>query len=185
MVLASRHMLDMLADSNFYSLRMTQFFNAAVNDGRAHVLTITSAVDGLDTTAPLTLLLQTPDSDKFIYMDVVATASGDALLEMFEDDGDTNHFNVSGGTTVTPRNRNRNFDDDSDMIIKKDVTINAATDDVKLFSMRLGSKKCGGSTALTDGVLKRNTKYLIRLSTVADNNEGTLGINWYEAYSRV
>ena len=177
--------LDAFADINFYGLKAVQFFNAAVNEGKAFIYTYSSAKNGLDVASPMTVFLQTPNSDELSYMDIVVSLASGGLFELFEDNGNTSDFNVSGGTDAVVRNRNRNFPDNSSLIVKTSPTITTLTNNVRLIDFRLGSRRVGGNIGATDGVLKANTKYVIRLSTNNDNNEGTIALNWYEAIKRV
>jgi len=51
-----------------------------------------------------------------------------------------------------------------------------------MHSEYIGSRKSegAGTEGRLEDILKQNTEYLFKFTSVGDNNEGSLGLDWYE-----
>ncbi len=151
--------------------------------GRSFEHTQSTAVDGFDTANVLAYLIGGRDSAVRIVLNFDYYCSGIAFLEMFEDDGEAENFNVEPGDAVVPVNQDRNADTVSTLTANlwSAPTITAAVDDVRGYNVWVGGGP--GSDRINPSrkiILKQNTNYLLRLTSFANNSEGSLIINWDE-----
>jgi len=137
-----------------------------------------TAVDALDIAAPLTFWFIPATYNPHVI--VRANLGAQGYLEIFEDDGNAAHFNVSAGNAFVPVNRNRVSTQASLMALRTGVTVTQATADVLIYAETMANLIGGGIEHEHEFILKAGTEYLFRLSTYADNNEGSLILNWYE-----
>ncbi len=156
-----------------------------IHGGSAYEVEQSSALNGLDIATPMTFHIVTPDTAKWAHMLFLASVADNAILEVFEDDGNASHFDISGGTTVIAINQNRNSDNISGLRIKKGVTVTQATDDCLIREERIGGRRQAGSAMQRpEMILKQNAAYLVRITSDVDNNEGVMSLNWYEHTSK-
>ena len=175
--------MGQLADT-FYSetlkaLSISEIQTSSVANGLSFVVGVNSAIDTIDIAAPLNILLIAPDDDKLIHLGVAISIVSAGSFDTFEDDGNLAHFNVSGGVALTSLNRNRNSLIASDVLAYSAPTVTAATDDARILSERIGGVLGGDVREGSYLILKKNTKYLFRIRTDADNNEGSITLSWF------
>lgn len=150
-------------------------------NGEVFYVSVNTALNTLSIADPITISMLTPDSDNLACVSIIAIVTAGAILEVFEDNGVLTDFNVSGGVSMIPFNRNRCScaEGPSEFILYSGVTVTAATAAVALPVKRVGGL-LGGEMAHRPGlVLKKNTKYLFRIASDANFNEGTLVLTWY------
>jgi len=153
----------------------------AVLLGNSYMVAQNTAVDAFDIATPLTYHITTPDSLYQAHMQAIISVGAAAIVELFEDDGNAAHFDVSAGTAVVPFNKNRNSENLSTFTVAFGVTVTQATADVLIFAKRVGGVLGNAVEFPEDGIiLKFGTQYLIRVLSDADNNEGSLGLTWHE-----
>lgn len=163
------------------SLVIIEHEHRVIHEGKSYSLPQSTATDAFDIAAPLTAHIVTPDTTEWTHMIWMLAASGIALFEIFEDDENASHFDISGGDVATPLNANRNSANTSGLVIKTGVTITQATADVLIHSEYLGGLKHIGSTARRlEMILEQNREYLFKFTSIADNNEGSMLLDWYE-----
>ena len=93
-----------------------------------------------------------------------------------------NPTSATGGTSVTPRNANRNSANTSGATVVTDPTVNT-TGAVVLGNIVLGHKKevGGDSSSQYEWILKQNETYVIIVSNNSGtHNECTIRCQWYE-----
>ena len=166
-------------------LKVIDYYHAEVHGGGAFRVFQSVGKNALDISSPLTFHVVTHDSAKWMHLEWKASATTEALLEIFQDDGNASHFDVSSGDVEVPTNHNHNLQTDHPSLatIKSAVTVTQATTDARIFSEYVGlskSKVSNSTSSRIEDILKQNTEYLFRLTTIADNNEGDLGLDWYE-----
>jgi len=171
-----------IADITTWALVVISYLHDKIHEGKAYKTFQSLGTDAFDIAAPITYHVTTPDTAEWAHLVWTAGSTSESLLEIFKDNGNASHFDVSAGDAVTPQNRNHNFPNESSLTIASGVTITQATSDVLIHSEYIGSKKSEGAGREDrfEDVLKQNTEYLFRLTSVADNNEGSLGLDWYE-----
>lgn len=128
----------------------------------------------------------TPDTTKEPHLIYLLYASGAATFEIVE----APTGGVAGGTGVAILNRNRNSDEESTLKNTNDGTLAQYTEDATapvggtvLHHEELGSGKnrqAGESRDLNEFVLKRNTTYSFRLTSLVGDVTAQMTLNWYE-----
>jgi hypothetical protein len=168
-------------DASTYALMTISYPHHEIHDGNAYTITQFAAKDALDTGSPLTYYVVTPNTTAWAHLWFQAELADGGYVEVFEDNGTAAEFDVSGGTSQTPINMNRNSSNTSGLTITYGATVTAADAAARIDVRVIGGKKAAGATASRqEFIMKQNTEYLFRLSTYADNNEGSLGLEWYE-----
>jgi hypothetical protein len=168
-------------DAATHALVVITHAHHEIHEGDTYTISQVTALDALDTGSPLTYYVVTPDTTDWVHLWFQAELSEGGYMEVFEDTGVAAEFDVSGGTAQTPINMNRNSSNTSGLTITYGATVTAATSAARLDAKVVGGKKSAGATAARhEFILKQNTEYLFRVSTYADNNEGSLGLGWYE-----
>ncbi len=171
-----------VADITTWTLVVISCLHHKIHEGKAFKVFQSLGTDAFDIVTPMTYHVTTPNTAEWAHLVWIAGSTSESLLEIFQDNGNASHFDVSAGDAVTPKNRNHNSDNASGLTIASGVTITQATADVRIHSEYIGSKKSEGAGREDrfEDVLKQNTEYLFKLTSVADNNEGSLGLDWYE-----
>jgi len=161
-----------------FSLQVIDFMDHEVHAGDAFTVSQRSAIDAFDIASPLSFYIITPNTAKHAHLTLYGEANLPAYWEFFEDTDVIGEFNVSGGSAITPVNRNRNSDITSTLTITTGPTITAATAAARIATESTG--KAGGGVEGLGFILKKNTKYLARATSYQDNNEGSLRMKWHE-----
>jgi len=168
-------------DAMTRALTTISYAHHEIHGGSGFSLAQSTAEDALDIAAPLTVWIITPNTTKWAHMTWELSVATMALFEIFEDNGNAAHFDISGGSAGSALNANRNSTKSSGLTLATGVTITAATADVLIYSTYLGGfKQAGTSSKRHEVILKQNTEYLFKLTSIADNNEGSLVLDWYE-----
>ena len=160
-------------------LTTIEYEHHEIHDGDMFSATARTAVNALDIATPLTMMITTPDSDKLIHTVFSSSTSASAWLSIVE-----SPTNATGGSTIVEYNRNRNSTSEATAVAVSAVTGSDLTG-TEITNTIIGggqrSGRYGGSTrSAEEWVLAANTSYVATLLSVADNNTGTLGIDWYE-----
>lgn len=116
-------------------------------------------------------------SGVFPHMTVDALCLGDAEFYIYESPVAT------GGTTLTPINRNRNYTTSSQvaMIVNPTISSIGTQLDAQIIAGGTGKKASGGQTGSLEYVLKPLTNYLFRLTNVNGTAHAAhLALEWYE-----
>ena len=175
--------MEQVSDSYYYddlkSLSTADVRSVMTAKGKSFTVSQSSLLDALDILTPLTYWVTTPATGH-AHIDISCIVTLAATLEIFEDDGNAAHFNVSAGADKTPINRNRVSTTESGLVIATGVTVTQATADVMLITRRLGGFIGGTYTSGSDLILAPSTEYLFMLTSDADNNEGSLILDWFE-----
>lgn len=116
-------------------------------------------------------------SGVFPHITVDALCLGDAELYIYE--GTT----ATGGTSLTPTIRNRNYTTSSQvaMIVNPTVSVLGTEIDAQIIPGGVGKKAGGGTAKSFEYVLKPLTNYLFRLTNVnSAAHAAHLALEWYE-----
>jgi len=128
--------------------------------------------------ASIDIVLASP-AGVFPHMTVDAMCLGDAELYIYEG------TSTSGGTLLTPVNRNRNYSVSNPsqiaMVVNPTVTSVGTEIDAKIIPGGAGKKSGGGTAGSLEYVLKPLTNYLFRLTNVNGTAHAAhLSLEWYE-----
>ena len=155
-------------DGSTNSLQTIDYAHHEIHAGSSFVLSQRSALNALDIAAPLTFELVTPAGTKLGHLSISGEANVPAFWELFEDDGDTDHYSVSGGVAQVAVNRNRSKVATLATITAKNaVTVTKAEPNVLMDTEAVA--KAGASGDRHEFVLKAGTKYLIRLTSYVES----------------
>lgn len=149
------------------------------HDGRAY-FAYKMAPDSapLASLASIDIVLASP-AGVFPHMTVDAMCLGDAELYIYEG------TSTSGGTLLTPINRNRNYSVSNPsqvaMVVNPTVTSVGTELDAQIIPGGIGKKSGGGTAGSLEYVLKPLTNYLFRLTNVNGTAHAAhLALEWYE-----
>ncbi len=169
---------ELRVDASSHALKVIPYQHSEIHSESAYVINQRTAVDAFDIASPINFYIITPNTAKRAHMVVGLEANTPCYWEMFEDDGNTDNFDVAGGSVVTPINRFRESTSTSGLTITAGATVTEAADSVRIDGSAVTKGSSGGERH--EMVLARNTKYLVRATSYVDNNEGSLGLDWYE-----
>ena len=150
-----------------------------IHDGDAFFATTRTAYQGLDIATPLTMMITTPNTTNRIHTIVDAVVSAVAWLSVVESPA-----NATGGAAVVGYNRERDSSTSATAVVVSAVTGSDLTG-TEITNTIMGGGFAVGSFGGTrrgaaEWVLAANTSYVVTLLSIADNNTGTLGLDWYE-----
>ncbi|MCF7861162.1 hypothetical protein K9M79_02865 [Candidatus Woesearchaeota archaeon] len=120
-------------------------------------------------------ILTTPDTTTWTHFSFQVFSSTGATIELYE-----GASGITGGTAITPRNNNRNHADSSTITLLKDPTA-ITSDGTRAAGFLAGANRDGGSIERDkENVLKQNTIYLLRITSLAASNNISWCAEWYE-----
>lgn len=127
----------------------------------------TESVDG-------TIQLVTTTSTSKVHMTFQVDSTAGINFQAYE-----GSFNISGGSAVTPINNDRNYTSASTLTVLKDPTI--GDDGTLIFSTSVGSNRQSGFIQRErEIVLKTETRYTWRITSLDNNNVVSYVGEWYE-----
>lgn len=136
-----------------------------------------------DDTQDIEIRFKTPDTKQFKHLVISVNGTGDTDVDIYE----ATSFTHVSGNALTPRNRNRNYRDDSDLEICH--TPAGSGDGIWLWGESFGLDTGGGATRVIVGgaaggrdenIFRRNTAYLLRIGSNTDGNKINVHFDWYE-----
>lgn len=120
-------------------------------------------------------VMTTPNTSKWIHLILESYSSEGATIELYE-----GASGISGGTTITPRNNNRNSSNTSDVTFIKDPTT-ITSDGTRASGFLAGGGRTAGFVKRgNEFVLKQNETYLVRITSLAVSNDISWCAEWYE-----
>jgi hypothetical protein len=125
--------------------------------------------------ATIELVVTTPNTTKWAHTTFEFYASEGATIELFEGTS-----GITGGTSITPRNNNRNSINTSALTIIKDPTTITSDGTRAAGFLAGGGRTAGFTTRGKENVLKQNEIYLIRITSLAVSNDISWCGEWYE-----
>ena len=135
----------------------------------------------LDNLAVIEILITTPDTTKWAHMIAAITGALSTTVEFYETCTHT------AGAAKTAYNNNRNSATANTTTLAVSNDDNA--DGTPIYSVQFGISTGGGASGVSGGgslradgeyMLKQNTKYLLRVTSNADNNVVSVMLGWYE-----
>ncbi len=165
-------------DASTNSLQTVDYAHHEIHGGSHYYMEGYVELDNTDT---FFVKLVTPDTTKWAHFKWEITSTG--VLETTLDEAATG--GMTGGTSVTPINNNRNSANTSGMIITSGVT--ACTGyTTRISNQKFGvattpSKATGGGSSREDEVmLKQNTVYCRSFTSGSNSNIVNFRASWYE-----
>lgn len=117
--------------------------------------------------------LVTPNTTKWAHMLFTITASAGATITIYE------AATLSGGTAATARNNNRNSSNTSGLTITSGPTVTATGTKLGAF-VAGGIREAGMISRDFEIILKQNTTYLFRITSLGNSNTISYAAEWYE-----
>ena len=145
-----------------------------IHEGRSYELTVT---DTLASGGTREIGFETPASPEFLHIVAEALVANAVTFEIEEAVGP-----ISGGASLTPRNRNRSLPDASGISGAQTAASLTYTAGTVIHSRSFGAKADAESSGNFDRewILKASTRYVFRLTSGANGNVVSLILNWYE-----
>lgn len=160
-------------DSVLSALRVTSAALATLNDGDAFFVSVSAAKNATQT---YEVRFQTPNSMDEVHLLLDFSGAKETKVALYEGTTKT-HVALNA---LTPTNKNRNSSAASTATVCH--TPAGSGDGTLLFSETFGAGKKIGGQAREDSelILKRNTAYLLRLTSNAASNTVNAVLDWYE-----
>jgi len=125
--------------------------------------------------AVIEFILNIPDTTKWPHMTFSFSGSEGATLEVYK-----NPTTIVGGTIVVPLNNDHNSANVSNITIIKNPT-SIGNDGIRLDGHIAGGDRTAGFTMReNENILKQNTVYLFRITSLAVSNDIGFCGEWYE-----
>ena len=166
---------DIAIDSITHILSAIESEHGTIHDGKHFYINSYVTLNNGET---LILALTTPASKKIHFVYEVAS-TGEIIIEFYEGS------NISGGTSITPVNNNRNSSVVSEITVVKDPTVNSYG--TKIGELKWGTSGTkfiptigGGFSRTNEVILKISTTYIVKISSGTDGNIINYIGSWYE-----
>lgn len=147
------------------------------HNGNSYIVTQRTAVNAFDIAAPMIYEFTTPNTAVQMHLEIMGEANTPAFVELFEDNDNASHYDIADGSAVSEINRNRQSSNTATAVVLSGGAITQATADVLIGTKALAKS---GSEAIPEFILAQNKAYIIRATSYADNNEGSLTLLWSE-----
>jgi hypothetical protein len=162
-----------LGDSKNRVLVTESFYGEKQNNGLQF-----SASDydsDIDISGPKYWSIRTPNTTKYAHMVISLSASAAGILEIFENPnlGSTGAI----GEALTSYNGDRNSSTAATTLVYYDATVSGvgASDGTKIYNEYIIDKSKDKKF-----ILKKNEDYLVKFTSIADNNKASVGFEWVE-----
>jgi len=162
-------------DKNTRALMTMDYAHHEIHSGSHYFF---HASHQIESTGTIVYLITTPDTAKYSHF--IYEVDGSAILQVDLYEG----ADRTGTTAQTIFNSDRNSANTSGMVIH--LAISSGTTDGTLIKTHKGGSATGnsrsGPTSRSDSelILKRNTKYLVRLTSGTNANLCNVKFEWYE-----
>jgi hypothetical protein len=134
--------------------------------------------DSIAVSDTIEFVITTPNTTAWSHMTLDFTSTLGAKLDIYEGSS-----NIVGGTSVTPINNNRNSANTSSLAVLKDPT--SITDGTRIAGYLAGANRTSGFVNRDKEImLKQNTIYLFRFTSLANSNAISFCGEWYEHTNR-
>lgn len=159
-------------DDSTESLQVIDYAHHEVHSGSHYNICNYQRGNGINDLIEFTVT--TPDTTKWGHLTFSVYSGQGATIDIYEG---TN--TIVGGTTITPRNNNRNSLNTSVMTVLKDPT--SLVDGVFAAGYLAGAgRDAGFASRENEYILKQNESYLFRITSLANTNDISWCFEWYE-----
>jgi hypothetical protein len=125
--------------------------------------------------ATIKFIVTTPNTTNWVHLTFMFYSSDGATIQLYKDAS-----GVTGGTSITPRNNNRNSLNTSPFTIIKDPT-SVTSIGTRASGFLAGAGKEAGMTQRDkENILKQNTTYYLLITSLAVANDISWCFEWYE-----
>jgi hypothetical protein len=172
---------EIKVDNVTYALTTIDYAHHEVHDGSAYWAANNATIGNGEFN---TVSLTTPNTTKWAHLLLSISSAATATFDVLED-----VTSFASGAAFTPLNFNRNSSNTSDMVCGVGDTTGAdpivPTGGTTIWNETLGTR---GITTTRENsselILKRNSKYLFRITNGAASNNCTILLTWYEHTNR-
>lgn len=164
-------------DNSTLSIQTIDYPHHEIHEGDSFFV---AEVTDLGNGASRTLVIITPNTTKWSHFELGVNSEAEVSVTL------TESVTVSGGTAITPVNRNRNSANTAGMIVKH--TPDSASGGTDLITQQFGSGRGigGESRDIAEIILKQNTTYtVVCTNKTTGNNLVNITLNWYEHAEKV
>ena len=159
-------------DSSTHSAQIVDYEHHEIHSGSHYF------VAGQETeasAATIEFIVVTPDSTSWSHMTFEIVGSGDTTFAIYE-----GASGITGGSSTTPLNNNRNSANTSGLTLTKDPT-SITSDGTLIYEQRVGSNRQAGLLGRgQEIILKQDETYLFRVTSNAASNNISYKAEWYE-----
>lgn len=167
-------LIEICKDNTTNSIKTIDYAHHEIHDGSAFTASYKADIAN---SANLDLLIVTPDSTKYAHFTYVIEVELETDGLLYEG------VTATAGSAVAAYNRNRNSLTEPTVVITSTPTaITTGTTIIRSGHYGSGKTIGGNDRTVNELILKRNTKYLLRLTNVVTNasNYMSVRLNWYE-----
>lgn len=160
-------------DSSTNSLQTIDYGHHEIHAGSAFTASYKADIAN---GATLDLLVVTPNTDKYAHFTYELDVEAETDVLIYEAP------TATAGDAVVAYNRNRNSSNAATVVVTSTPTsITAGTTIIRSYHLGTGRTFGGGSRDNHEFILKKNTKYLIRLTNATTSaNYMAVKLDWYE-----
>ncbi len=159
-----------------HCLAEIDFDHHKVHEGDSYEVSIAQDVAG---EASLDLLVITPNTTKWLHMFLEGQSEAEGFWYVYRD------TNSTGGSGITPLNKNENSINTSGATITSGPTVTTPGTQIRIAKTGSGNKVGGFIRGVGEMILKQNTKYLFRFTnSIAQDKWVSQQLTWYENISR-
>lgn len=161
-------------DSSTNTLQIIDYEHHEIHSG-SHYNYCDYSANSLASGAIIEFLMTTPNTTEWTHLAFEVYSATGCTIELFE-----GASGIVGGTTITPRNNNRNSSNTSNVSLIRDPT-SIASDGVRAAGFLAGAGRSSGfADRSKENILKQNTTYLVRITSTAAQNRISWCAEWYE-----
>lgn len=160
-------------DAATHALETIEYEHHEIHSGSS--FTVSYSAD-IGNGANLDIAVITPDTTKYAHLTYEFDVEAESDFKIYE------AATLTAGTAIAAYNRNRNsLTAATTSVTHTPTSITTGTTIIRDFHIGSGRTWGGGDRAQHEFILKRNTKYLIRLTNAtANNNYMAIKLDWYE-----
>lgn len=184
----ARHLVNLMLDNGTKDVEAVgdavtnaivtlEYDHHEVHEGDSYVVSGTAT---LDSGGVLNVLIVTPNTTKWAHLlPIVVVNGGAATIAIYED------ATVSAvGSAAEEINRNRNSANTAGVVVTTGPTVTGTGTQIFTFTIGDGQQTGGEVRGTYEWVLKQNTIYLLRITSLANGNVVNYLLDWYEHTSK-
>jgi len=160
-------------DDSTHAIKTIEYEHSEIHAGDHYNYCDYQLANALNDT--IEFVMTTPNTTKWIHLSLETYSSQGCEIELYE-----GASGITDGTSITPRNNNRNSANTSGVTLVKDPSA-ITSDGTRAAGFLAGAgRNAGFINRDREYVLKQNTIYLVRITSVANSNDIAWCAEWYE-----